>query len=293
MAVSLGKRKRPESRHVKAPTSDSSSSDDADYQEIFRRAFEKKFRPLDVPQKKKQEKPEEAIPSSDEGASDWEGLESDAEGEEHDGVEVVEHKHAGRTGELSKAEMRAFMVRVCGLDRKVLRSHLTQQAKPPTSSIASTSAPPSKTETADDGDEKLNLKHDLALQRLINESHLLDPSKQAQSTHKQKVLDMRLQSLGAKGSHVKQEKMPLSHRKGMVAKAAEREEKRRREAKENGVVLERAKKPRKAESEVKRVRGVGGPGVGKFRNGMLSLSKRDVASITGRRPEKPGGKKRR
>lgn len=85
--------------------------------------------------------------------------------------------------------------------------------------------------------------------------------------------------------------MPLAHRKGMVAKAAEREERRRSEAKENGVILERANKPRKTESEVKRVRGVGGPGVGKFRNGMLSLSKRDVASITGRRAERPTGKK--
>lgn len=90
----------------------------------------------------------------------------------------------------------------------------------------------------------------------------------------------------------------MAHRKGIKAKASEREEKRRREARENGIILERAKKEKVGE-ERKRERGVGGPGVGKFSGGMLKLSKRDVASITGEgrgggggRGGKRGGKRR-
>lgn len=130
--------------------------------------------------------------------------------------------------------------------------------------------------------EKLNLKNDLELQRLISESHLLDPSTQAAATnHRQKVLDMRMKALGSKKSLLKQEKMPMTHRKGIIAKAKDKEGRRRREAKDNGIVLE--KEVRDTKPEKKRVRGVTGPSMGKFAGGMLKLSKRDVASITGPR----------
>lgn len=136
----------------------------------------------------------------------------------------------------------------------------------------------------DEHTERLNLKNDLALQRLISESHLLDAAKRsAVSNHRQKVLDTRLQSLGSKTSFLQQEKMPLSHRRGILTKSAEREERRRREAKENGIILEKAQWPTKPASNAKRVRGVGGPSVGRFKGGMLSLSKRDVAEIKGSR----------
>lgn len=72
----------------------------------------------------------------------------------------------------------------------------------------------------------------------------------------------------------------MAHRKGILAKAAVKEEVRRREAKENGVILERAIKVKKG-GDQRRERGVGGPGVGKFRGGTLKLSKRDVADIEG------------
>jgi len=75
----------------------------------------------------------------------------------------------------------------------------------------------------------------------------------------------------------------MSHRKGIVAKGKEREGKRRAEAKENGIVLEREKKDRKPVMG-KRERGIGGPSVGKFKGGTLTLSKKDVASI-----ERSGG----
>ena len=72
----------------------------------------------------------------------------------------------------------------------------------------------------------------------------------------------------------------MSHRKGITAKASEREERRRSEARENGVILEKAKKTRKVYLD-RRERSIDAPGVGVFRKGMLKLNKRDVAEIEG------------
>lgn len=92
---------------------------------------------------------------------------------------------------------------------------------------------------------------------------------------------MHMQSLGAKGSAFAQKNMPMSQRKGIAAKAKLRENARRKEAKENGIILERETKKKAPSSQAqRRDRGVGGPSVGKFKNGTLTLSKRDVASIT-------------
>lgn len=66
----------------------------------------------------------------------------------------------------------------------------------------------------------------------------------------------------------------------MEKKGKEREERRRREARENGVVLEKfGGKVRREEK--KRERGVGKPGVGRFEGGALRLSKKDVFEIQG------------
>jgi hypothetical protein len=86
----------------------------------------------------------------------------------------------------------------------------------------------------------------------------------------------------------------MAHRKGIIDKRVAREEKRRREAKENGIVLER-----KGGKERRRGRGKGegeidGPGVGKWRGGMLRLSGRDVRDIEGpkeRERRKKSGKR--
>jgi hypothetical protein len=131
-----------------------------------------------------------------------------------------------------------------------------------------------------------NLKKDLALQRLLKESHLLDPqsslSHSGQNRHK--ALDLRLQDMGSKSSIFTQQKMPLAQRKGIMAKVAEREGTRRRTAQENGIILEKAVRGKKKD-EGKRQRGIGAPSVGKFQGGMLKLSKKDVAEIEG--PKKP------
>lgn len=140
----------------------------------------------------------------------------------------------------------------------------------------------------DDVDERLNLKHDLDLQRLLKESHLLERSRtsSAPGKERQKALDMRLQSLGAKDSLFSQQRMPMSHRIGINDKAQQKEARRRHEAKENGVILEKvsmssgSRKGAKSKS-ARRERGVDAPGVGKFSGGTLKLSRKDVASIQG------------
>jgi hypothetical protein len=77
--------------------------------------------------------------------------------------------------------------------------------------------------------------------------------------------------------------MPMSHRKGIIAKQTEKEDKRRREARENGIILEKAKMGSKKNSDGKRDRGVGAPGIGKFSGGTLKLSKKDISEIEGPR----------
>lgn len=135
----------------------------------------------------------------------------------------------------------------------------------------------------DDPSEVANKKHDLALQRLLKESHILDPNSfkstasNPQGKGRLKALDLRMRDLGAKEPVSQQQKMPLSHRKGITAKANDREEARRREALENGVVLEKSKVV--SEGTKYRDKGIGGPAVGKFRGGTLKLRQRDVRTM--------------
>jgi hypothetical protein len=162
-------------------------------------------------------------------------------------------------------------------------------------------------ETKDDNDEKDNLQNDLALQRLLKESHLLDAntfsatgnaSSAPEGAARLKALDMRIRDLGGKKSHLEQDRMPIAFRKGMVAKASEREDKRRSEAKENGIILERfgAKSAggagaatRGGGKERKRAIGTGGPDIGTFRGATLRLSKNDIKGMESS-SSKRGGK---
>jgi hypothetical protein len=143
----------------------------------------------------------------------------------------------------------------------------------------------------EDRAEAENLKKDLALQRLLAESHLLDslsgPTFSGNSRHQ--VIDWRLKALGSKSPLFTQEKMPMSHRKGIIARQTEWENRRRREARENGIILEKAKGSAKRQREGKRDRGIGGPSVGKFLGGTLRLSKKDIFDIEG--PEKTFSRK--
>lgn len=106
---------------------------------------------------------------------------------------------------------------------------------------------------------------------------------------------MRIQALGSKTSILKQEKMPMHMRKGINAAAVEREAKRRREAKETGVILERETGKKKKRDR----RGGGGggngfgPAVGRMKGAELRISERDVKKIEGTRDTfgRRGGKR--
>ncbi len=139
----------------------------------------------------------------------------------------------------------------------------------------------------EDGDasEAANLKKDLALQRLLSESHLLESASNPtlSGNNRHKATDLRLQVLGSKTSILKQEKMPMSHRKGITSKKNQKEDTRRREARENGIILAKATLGTKKSSSGKRDRGVGAPGVGRFAGGTLTLSKKDIFDIEGPR----------
>lgn len=100
-----------------------------------------------------------------------------------------------------------------------------------------------------------------------------------------------MQSIGAKSSLYDQ-KMPSAHRKGMKAKTSAKDEKRRREAKENGVILEKPAPKSNPTSTKRRERGVGGSSIGKFTGGTLNLSQRDYNSITGAGKKSSKGRRR-
>jgi len=110
MTITLGKRKRAHPSHRIEQSSDSSEDDREGLQDIFRRAFEKKFKPLPTDDRAKRriqlQTSQPLYTSQDE--TDWEGVDSE---EEHDAaVEVVEVSDIHNTEEVSKSELKAFMV---------------------------------------------------------------------------------------------------------------------------------------------------------------------------------------
>ncbi|KAI9166779.1 Protein FAF1 [Paramyrothecium foliicola] len=280
MAV-LGKRKASEQ---------TTSAEEAE--EIFRRHFEARFKPLDDEPKAASTRDDQDAPDSDEEDSEWGGLsgEEDAAAEEEAEqpvvVEVVDHSSSqtSKPAAMSKRELKAFM-----------------SSRPPDQSLLkdinpnerdATTSTPTK---AVPEDAPSLLKQDLELRRLLSESHLLSALNQSSSSHasgepkafatgrtRKKATDMRIQALGSKTSILKQEKMPMNIRKGIAAVATARETKRRREAKENGVILER-EAPKKSKRERRRDPGVDRPGIGRLSGASLKLSDRDIKSIEGTR----------
>ncbi|KAJ5345230.1 hypothetical protein N7452_003234 [Penicillium brevicompactum] len=267
-------------------------------QDVFRKLFEAQFEPLDLPAHNAK-----AAKTSDSDDEDDDDDNSDASGSEGDWdemseisdgsnqVEVVEHTDARAAPEdrMDKKTWKAFK------SGKVLSSTDKPNAQP---------EPTSKKEEEEDTHDVMNLKHDLALQRLLTESHLLDSADDLAPTGKNrlKALDLRMQSLGAKDSLYAQNKMPTAHRRGIKAKAATKEDKRRREAKENGIILEKPSKVTKSSNNGRRERGVNGASVGRFSSGTLNLNKQDIERVqaSGRRmaggrgkgkPKSRGGKR--
>ncbi|KAM3467480.1 Protein FAF1 [Beauveria bassiana D1-5] len=253
--------------------------------------------------------------------NEWGGLSSDEE-EQGDGaeeyedededeaptVQVIDHSkpQVPKEPKMSKKELKAFM------SSKVIDHTAPRTTTTTDTPSSSSSAKPAK---ALPEDAPSLIAQDLELRRLLSESHLLTPSHNnaasrsvfsssvvggdsssssssepkvfASGRTRQKTTDLRLQALGAKTSVLKQEKMPMNMRKGIVAAARMREERRRREAKENGIILERSGSGsgsgKKKGSRARQERGVHGPGIGRMRGAELRISEGDVRRIEGSR----------
>ncbi|UNI14211.1 pre-rRNA processing and 40S ribosomal subunit assembly [Purpureocillium takamizusanense] len=307
MMTVLGKRKAPEP---------SISQEDAS--EIFRRHFESRFAPIEADQpppaaddgddgddevvdndsgssdgEAGQRRPRHDAKSDGEDESEWGGLSDDEiSDDEADAptVEVVDYSSSQtpKANTMSKRELKAFMS--SRPPDQSLRSQL-QSAQPSTTSSSSDPLPE---------DAPSLLAQDLELRRLLAESHLLsrntrpltslsanavEPKAFAAGRTRQRATDMRIQALGSALSIHKQEKMPMKMRKGMVAAADTREAKRRREARENGVILERdtSGKGKSRRRDRGRDLAVDRPGMGTFKGAELRLSEHDVKRIEGGR----------
>lgn len=110
MATSIGKRKRRDD----VEDSKHSSSDDDDIRARFQKAFEAKFKPLEVNEKPQKDaaleqqvaQEDEQDDSDDLEDSDWSGL-----SEEENGVEVVSHAEAKPTDDIARQRgAKSFMV---------------------------------------------------------------------------------------------------------------------------------------------------------------------------------------
>ncbi|KAF4965415.1 hypothetical protein FZEAL_10762 [Fusarium zealandicum] len=293
MAV-LGKRK--------ARAEPSVSEEDA--AAIFRRHFEEQFSPLPSADAKSKSKASNRAEDADELSDDseenddvelgedesddeWGGLSGNESSEEEEvtnitteeasTVEVVDHSHAqpSKTTQMSKRELKAFM-------SSRPPDQTFRAAEPSTTTTTSSIALPE--------DAPSLLAQDLELRRLISESHLLAPAVTATGASvapkafaagrtRHKATDLRVQALGSKVSVHKQDKMPMNMRKGIVAAAGARETKRRREAKENGVILERETGNKKKRRERGGDPAVDRPGVGRLKGAELRLNDRDVKKI--------------
>lgn len=308
MKTVLGKRKSRSTAtasEAEAGAKPAISAEEA--QAIFRRHFESQFLPLDdgKPEDPSNVQDEENntvedLRSDDEDEDEWDGV---SEADETSGtngiVRVVDYSEPSTTlnplaAALAKREAKAY------LSSKVPLSSTASAAD------AGTAKPKPKPKTPTEEDSTDLLKNDLALQRLLSESHLFNPSKQSSSLigsevttehsgrNRHLATDMRMTALGGKGSIFKQEKMPMSHRKGIEGAKQSRDSKRRKDAKENGIILEKEVKKvkRGGGSSTRREKAVDAPAVGKMSNGMLRLSERDVAEIQGPIRSK-GGKSRK
>lgn len=212
------------------------------------------------------------------------------------------------------------------MSKRELRVYLSSRPPDTTATEPSSKTNKQKPGEKDDPqneDSKTLLANDLELQRLINESHILAASnpfnsigsRSASSTGdgttggktfmqgrtRTLTTDLRLQQLGSKTSILTQRKMPMGMRQGINAAKGAREEKRRREARENGIILERENKSGVGGGGGKKSKRRGGdsmavdmPGMGRFKNGELKLSKREVQAVEmeGKRMDF-GGKRRR
>ncbi|KAK7937926.1 uncharacterized protein PG986_014794 [Apiospora aurea] len=276
-------------------------------QEKLRKLFESKFEPITPTTDAKDGEVEDE--RSDESGDDEEDGESASDHEDGDSEDDDDDEWGGLSGDEDTTA--AQETETPQIEPSAPTSPPASRAPSPAPAAAAPAKQSSK--KAADEDATTLLRDDMALQRLLTESHLFDSTFGAnakgttgtmehEGRNRHKATDLRLASLGSKDSIYKQAKMPMSHRKGIIAAAEKREEKRRREARENGIVLERATtgvhegwtglKGKKSKAKAssggagaggsrKREAAVDAPAVGKLRNGLLQLSKKDIREIEG------------
>lgn len=202
--------------------------------------------------------------------------ESDPESEDEKPV-VVRHTDSSFTVTATKQEKKLFMSSKAPL----------QEAK------AELSSKRQRTEEREE-DEQLNLDNDLALQRLIKESHILaeaglsgvDISTGITGKARHKTLESRLDDLGVK--RAKTQQMPMNMRKGMTAKQKERHERHVKNSREAGIVLARSEVSKAPKKQVKRERGLKIASVGRETRHGLIISKSEISKYSGT----GGGKKK-
>ncbi|KAL9060769.1 MAG: hypothetical protein Q9162_000473 [Coniocarpon cinnabarinum] len=294
-----------ESGDLSASEFENRDGDEEQERDIFRRAFEERFAPLQGSSTTtRQSKGSNRHPRSRHASNgkiadkhqakdEWSGLDSDdgslssleiPDSQNDSAVQIINHTSNYNTDTQDEITQRTAK-----------RAFMT--SKPPTS----TSRTPNKSLPIDPNEDAQtaheHLKNDLELSRLIQESHLLSqqPGITFQSSKpnlhsRLKTTESRLASLGARDSVLKQRNVPAVIRNGIKNKGREREDKRRREARENGIVLEKAATERKERDERRRERSVGNPSVGKFKGGMLTVGKRDLGRLTTPKAMKRGGK---
>ncbi|VBB86483.1 Putative protein of unknown function [Podospora comata] len=321
MPSALGKRKAPPAEE-----------DVVDAQEALRRHFEARFKmpagiaPCAAPPSKRQARDEDEddeeeeeeeddsdFDSDESDAESWDGVSSEEEEEDADSEEKGE-SHVVEVVDYSQDPSSTAITSL--MSKKELKAYLS--SRPPShTSAAQSDTPNPKKKKADESqaeDSAAFLANDLALQRLIAESHILSAAggnashwqssaaaETAANTRSfaagrtaKKTTDMRFQALGAKDSILGQAKMPMAMRKGIVSHATAKEAKRRKEAKENGIVLEReVKKSKPSRGRRGGGRGepreVGAPGVGRMKGATLRISAREAEVLNRPGPARRGG----
>ncbi|CAF9912215.1 MAG: hypothetical protein GOMPHAMPRED_007594 [Gomphillus americanus] len=276
MSTILGKRKRRESQREDL-ASQPSTNTQALYQDALRKHFEANFESIESPNHNSfilplsgQDDSEPHTPNTD-AESEWEGL-SDTEN-----IETVSYVSATTIHD-DYGTARSLRKRFMG-------------SKPPQED---SKLPTSQNKSANG--EKISSRNvsnltaeDIALQRLLAESHLLRGTAGSIQPPTLKTRhatqDLRLQTLGAKQAvnAIGAGNTPMALRKGIENKKRMKEQGRRREAKESGVILEKEVETSFKNKRRKRSRDVGAPAVGKWRGGTLVLGKKDVAEIEGQK----------
>lgn len=307
-------------RQTASANASSTSDSEAEHvKSVFQRHFEAKFTPLSETEKSKgvlkaashavltgAEDDHADDHDDEEELSSWYGF-SDS-GNDLEEVEVIRHTSLPKNGRPSRAEVKALVSSVqpvapngsdglsddeasnlkndLELQRLLRESHLLASANanklpaPLSSSIYS----PAHSALHTRPTRSMNTASPPSIFPASTPAHSGNhgPRKalKYEGSTRHAARDIAMRSLGAKRSIFEQKNVPMKHRKGIAAKRSAAEKKRRADAQEAGVVLERPGRARPKEVP-KREKGVGGPSVGKFRAGMLQLSRSDIRQIRG------------